>query len=225
VCFSPTADVVAGVVVGVAGVDALRHVRSRRELPLALLPATLAVHQFIEAFVWGEAGEDGAYARGGVATWLYLIIAFAVLPVLVPLAVTLADRARKPLRMAVFTGIGTVVAAVLLHATVRGPVYVAVEGHHLDYRVHLAHGGVVVALYVLVTCVPSLLSAYPHIRWFGMANLVAAAVLAWVDQGALISLWCLLAAVTSIAIAAHLRLANRVAVARPELSRSISGVP
>lgn len=85
-CFSAEADVVAAVVVGGIGVDALRHVRHRREVLLGALPMVFAVHQLIEAFVWW--GLDGRvdWEIGRAALWWYLAIAF-VLPVLVPLAV------------------------------------------------------------------------------------------------------------------------------------------
>jgi hypothetical protein len=44
VCFSPEADLLAGIVVGGVGIDALRHTRHRRYLPLALLPLLFALH-------------------------------------------------------------------------------------------------------------------------------------------------------------------------------------
>jgi hypothetical protein len=43
------------------------------------------------------------------------------------------------------------------------------------------------------------------VRWFGAVNLVAVALLAWIDHTAVISLWCAWAAITSIAIALHVR--------------------
>jgi len=48
VCFSAEADIVTGVAVGVVGVDCLRHVGNRRELPLASLPLLFAAHQLID---------------------------------------------------------------------------------------------------------------------------------------------------------------------------------
>ena len=62
-----------------------------------------------------------------------------------------------------------------------------------------------VAVCVLVTCGSLLLSVHGHVRWFGLVNLVAVGLLTWLDQGALVSLWCAWAAVTSVAIAVHVR--------------------
>ena len=41
-CYSPEADVVAGLMVGAIGIDAVRHVDDRRYLPLAAVPLVLA---------------------------------------------------------------------------------------------------------------------------------------------------------------------------------------
>ncbi len=56
-CFSADADLAAGVVVTVIGVDAIRRARTPKELPLAALPLLFGIHQLVEAFVWwGLAG-------------------------------------------------------------------------------------------------------------------------------------------------------------------------
>lgn len=204
-CFSPEVDLVAGVVVGAVGVESLRHVNRGSERVLAAFPIVLGVHQIVEALVWW--GLDGTIsaAIGRTATWIYLAIAFGVIPVLVPLAVaTLDDPANRP-RLAVFAALGAAVTAVLLHALVRGPVAASIEGHHVAYRVDLPAGGLIVVLYVIATCGSLMGSSNPRVRLYGAGNLVAVAALAALDRGALVSLWCAWAAVTSVAINLHLR--------------------
>ena len=60
---------------------------------------------------------------GSVALWAYLLIAFVVLPVFIPLAVIVLEptRRRKAI-MVPFALTGTVIAVILLAAMVRGPV-------------------------------------------------------------------------------------------------------
>jgi hypothetical protein len=172
---------------------------------LAVLPILLALHQLIESFVWW--GLEGTFpaALGQHAEWLYLTIAFGVLPVLVPLAVGALEPVSRRRLVGVFVGIGVVVAADLMHAVWRGPITTSVEGHHIAYRVDLTHGSWLVVLYVLATCGALLVSAHRHIRVYGAVNLVVVLLLAWLNQTALISLWCAWAAVTSLLIVAHLR--------------------
>nr|MDT0663956.1 DUF6629 family protein [Micromonospora sp. DSM 115978] len=203
--------VVAAAVIGAAGIDALRHARSRREVPLASLPLLFAAHTFVEAFVWwglrGQVG-DGVEA---VAVAVYLGFALVVLPVYAPttmLALEQGDGRWLPGRRGVVLAAvmaGVVTAAALAAALIRGPVTVRAEQHHVVYSVELWAGPVVVVLYLFATCGAFLVASRPFLRWFGAVNLVAVGVLAWLATHAVISLWCFWAAVVSIAIALHLR--------------------
>ncbi len=204
-CFSAEADLTAGVLVGVVAVDALRHAHRPTQLPLALLPLVLALHQLVEAVVWWGLGGDVAPAVTRAAEWLYLVIAFGVVPLLVPVAVgVLEPRTHRPLP-AVLVAVGALVAVTLTYAVVRGPVSASVQGHHIRYDVDLWHGGAFALLYVLATCGSMLISRYPQVRAYGMVNLGAVLVLAWLSRSGFVSLWCVWAAVTSVAIALHLR--------------------
>lgn len=204
-CFSASADLAMGVVVGAVGIDAVRHIRRPDERLLAALPIVLGAHQLVESVVWWGLEGDISEPVWRAAVWVYLTIAFAVVPVLVPLAVGALESVANRWRTAAFTSIGVAVAIVSMAGVVRGPVEARIDGHHIAYTVDLWHGGVIVGLYVLATCGSLLASGHRQVQWFGAANLAAVGLLAWLDQAALISLWCAWAAVTSLAIAAWLR--------------------
>jgi hypothetical protein len=204
-CFSATADLVVGTITVAAGVDAMAHVNRPAQRLVAALPLVLGTHQLVETLVWwgleGSVGES----TWRPAMWVYLAIAFGVVPVLVPLAVGALEPRMHGWRTTAFTSIGGAVSITLMWAVVRGPVSASIEERHITYDVDLWNGGFIVAMYVLVTCGSLLVSRRREVRWFGAVNLVAVAVLAWLAQTALISLWCAWAAVTSVAIAIMLR--------------------
>jgi hypothetical protein len=210
VCFSPQADVVGGVVVAAIGVDAFRNLRGRSSyLLLASLPLVLGVHQLIEAFVWWGLKGDVPHTLGRVALWAYLLIAFVVLPMFVPLAVlAIEPTARRRWRMAPFVAVGAGVTAVLFAAMLRSPIDVVEHPYHLEYVVRISHGGFVVGLYVVAVCGALLFSGYRHVEIFGFANLVAVVLLAWLTLDGFASLWCGYAAVSSGAISLHMRYAK-----------------
>lgn len=204
-CFSATADLVIGGVAVAAGLDAVRHVRRPAQHWVAALPLVLGVHQMMESPVWLGLGGDVADSVWRPAMWAYLAVAFGLVPVMVPLTVgALEPEVHRP-RMAAFTLLGVSVATALTYAVVRGPVEAAIEGHHIAYTVDLWQGGLLVFLYVLATCGSLFASSHRSVRWFGAVNLVAVALLAWLDQAAFISLWCAWAAITSVTIALWLR--------------------
>lgn len=55
-CWSATADLVAGAGVAAVGVACVARVRSARDLPLAALPLLLGAHQLVESAVWDADG-------------------------------------------------------------------------------------------------------------------------------------------------------------------------
>jgi hypothetical protein len=206
-CFSPQADLVGGLAIGAIGVDVVRHVNRRRDrMLLAALPLLLGAHQLDEAFVWwGQQGHVPS-GVGRVALWIYLLIAFVVLPIFVPVAVYALEPAKRRKQLMIpFIVIGVSVAVWLFVAMVRGPLGVTVHPYHLAYTIKPGHGLVVISLYVIACCGTLLFSGYRHVVFFGAINLVAVAVIAKLTVDGFASVWCGWAAVTSGVIALHMR--------------------
>lgn len=205
-CFSPEVDVAAGIVVGALGIDAVRHVSNRRYLGLAAIPLVLGIHQLIEAVAWWGLQGKVDPATGESAVTLYLALAFVVVPLLVPVAIIgIEPELRRRRWMMPSAVAGCVAASVLAMALADGPVRAAIGGRYIAYSVDLEHGGLIVVLYVVATCVPLLMSSHRRLVTFGSANILVVAGLSWLQGTGLISLWCAWAAVGSIVIAAYVR--------------------
>jgi hypothetical protein len=207
VCFSAQTDLIGGVVIGAIGIDTLRHVGDRREyLPLAALPLMFAGHQLTEAFVWWGLQGHVSETVGEVATWLYLLFAFVLLPTYVPVAVLVAEPPgprRRRLRW--FVVVGVVVSMLLLAAMLRGPVTSSLADWHIRYGTGIDAVVPIVGAYILATCGSFIFSTNRILVRFGVVNLVAVVVFAiFVIQG-FASLWCAWAALASGAFALHLR--------------------
>lgn len=206
-CFSPEADLVGGLVISSVGIDALRHAGPRpARLALGALPLLLGLHQLTEAFVWWGLQGDVPGSWTSPATWIYLLVAFVVLPPYVPLMVrALEPRGVRRHVMTAFAALGVVVAGLLLAAMLHGPVRSRLGDHHIVYTTGLSADLLVIGAYVAATCGSALFSSHRPIAWFGAANLVAVGVIAYLTVDGFASVWCAWAAVTSIAIAWHLR--------------------
>ncbi len=208
-CLSAEADLVAGIVVSGAGIEALRRVRSRRNLPLALLPLLFGVHQLIETFTWWELQDKVPQVVGTAAVWVYLVIAFVVVPVVVPAALACAETVHRRRRwMIPLVALGAVVAGILLLRLISSPPHAAIACRYLQYHTNLSYGGQIAALYVAATCGPALLASNRRIAAFGVANLAMVGLLGWLLAAGVISLWCAWAAITSLVIVLHLRRAE-----------------
>ena len=204
-CLSVQFDVVVGVAISIVAIDAVSHHRTERELPLALLPAVLAVHTFLSAVIW--LGVDGAVSEQTAqsASVLYLFIAYALLPIYLPIAVLLLDPPGWH-RNAVLgmCAIGAIPAIGYGYALMEGRGTASPDDYYIAFGVE-GTAGVLGVLYVVSTCGALLLSgSAPLIAW-GLVNTVAvSALVAWNSLG-LPALWCLWAAVTSGFVAWYLR--------------------
>ena len=113
-CFAPEADAVVGGIILAVGVDALRHVGSPKQLPLAALPVLFGLHQLTEAFVWWGLQGHVSESIERVAIWIWLLFAFVMLPVLLPIAVDLVESSGVRRRViGACAGVGLVVAIAL----------------------------------------------------------------------------------------------------------------
>lgn len=209
-CFSPEGDLIGGIVVTGIGIDACRHVRGRFDHRLlAAFPLLLGAHQITETFVWWGLQGVVPLSVGLVAMWIYLIVAFAVLPIVVPVVImVLEPTKRRKWRIAPFLAIGLVVSGILLEAMLRTHPTVHLGAYHLSYTIGLQHGIVIIGFYLVAACGPLLASGFPDIVYFGLANLVAVVILARLSADGFASLWCFYAALASGAIVLHMRYAK-----------------
>ena len=219
-CFSPEGDLVGGLVVTAIGIDVVRHVEHRRDvMALAGFTLLLGFHQIDEAFVWFGLQGVVPHGLGRVAMWIYLLIAFVVLPVLVPLMVlVLEPTARRRWLIAPFLAIGAGVATVLLVTMIRNGPAVKLGAFHLAYTIGLDHGVEIIGLYIVATCGSLLASGRRPIMAFGVVNLVAVVILARLSADGFASLWCFYAALSCGAIALYVRYHHPSRVAAPVAS-------
>lgn len=205
-CYSPEADLVAGVVVGAAGIDALRHVDDRRDLALAAVPLFLAAHQLIEAVGWWGLQDRVPEMAGTLAIGAYLVIAMGVVPALVPYAVMRTERDPTRRRLMVpLVALGAGVSMVLLFALSSGPYGATIGGRYIAYETTLPWTGAVGAGYVIAVCAPLLLSTHRRLVLFGVINIPVVLGLTALLSAGFISLWCVWAAVSSIVVTRHIR--------------------
>jgi hypothetical protein len=209
VCWSATADLVAGSAVGAVGVASLLSVRRIREVPLAGLPLLLGAHQWTEVVVWwGQEGRVGP-ATAATARTLWAVIAFPLLPVLLPVAVLLVAAPSRRRVLLALVLVGTAASAALLGAVADGPVSAEVAGHTLRYGVGVPLPQLVGVGYVLATVGALLVSGQRDIRLLGIVCGLGAAACLTLWQAAFVSTWCALAAVASLFVLRWITRAHR----------------
>ena len=199
-CFSAQADLASGAVIGAIGAATLAKVRAPREIVLAAMPLAFALHQLTESFVWRELDAGHTPAMGAAVT-LYLVFAWILLPVLVPLAILLVEPpGPRRRRLLPFVVMGGLAGAYLAVAVVNGDASAHATQHTIQYGGAGRYAWIATVLYVVATCGAPLLSGFRAIVWFGVANVAAVAVIVTIQTEGLTSVWCLWAAVVSVLI-------------------------
>lgn len=196
-CWSATADLVAGTAIAAVGaVCVARTVRARRprDLPLAALPLLLGAHQILESVLWRSGGGTGS------ATLAWAVIALPVLALWVPAGVVCAAPRRARGWLLIPLAAGAVTAAGLAYALATRTVTAEIRGHTVGYALGLPHAGLLVAGYLLATVGSLLLSADRGLVLLGVLVAAGAAVCVALWRWEFISTWCAFAAVCSVAL-------------------------
>ncbi|WP_416982547.1 DUF6629 family protein [Streptomyces sp. T028] len=191
-CWSATADLVAGAGIAVVGVASVGRVRERRDLPLAALPLLLGAHQIVESVVWHRGGG------GGPATYVWAVIALPLLAVWVPFGVWCAAAPTARRRLVLPLAVGVATAAVLAYGLADGPVTAEIHGRTVGYAFGLPNPAVLVVGYLMAT-VGSLLLSGDRRLWLLGALVGVGAPACWaLWRLEFVSTWCALAAVCSM---------------------------
>lgn len=204
-CFSPEVDVIVGSAITVVAIDALRHAPNRRSLPLALLPAAFAIHTFQSALVWCGFSNLVPLWLSNAAEFGYLLFAFAILPMYVPLAIGLIEPVAWR-RRALFNleWLGVIGGTAYAYALIQGSGSATACNLYIDFSIAGANP-VAGWIYPVATLGAALLSSHRALFMWGLSNvLVVGCLLIWNQRG-LPSLWCFYAAATSVFIAWFVR--------------------
>jgi hypothetical protein len=203
-CFSATANFVGSTVLGGAGVATLMHVKHRRELLFASLPALFAVHQFMEGFVWLGLGGTLSPAVAHDMGAAFMLYAQGLLPFLLPLSVLLFEPNQKARRrMIPFFVIGVATALYILWALTAFPTEIYIRQNTIVYINPATNNTFVALAYVVATCGTLFFSHIRMMVLFGAANLLILLAVMAFKRYAFTSLWCAYAAVASVIILAY----------------------
>ncbi|KUM74402.1 DUF6629 family protein [Streptomyces griseorubiginosus] len=193
-CWSATADLVAGAAITSVGVACVAGTRRAGDLPLAALPLLLGAHQLVEAQVWHMGGGTGA------ATLAWAVIALPLLALWVPAGVWCASARRARRRVTPLVLLGTATAAFLAYGLATRPVRAEIRGHTMAYVIGLPHAQLLVAGYLVATVGALLLSGERRLNVLGIL-VGAGALVCWLLwRLEFVSTWCALAALCSVVL-------------------------
>ena len=201
-CFSPTASFTAGILLTATGCVTISNTPNRRSVLFASIPLLFGVQQLAEGFVWlSLLGSPGADRFAWQWAHLYSLFAFALWPMLIPLAVLLVEPAgRRRMAIAGATVAGWATGLILLYSIMTYDLHPEIARNSIAYHFYAPGPEWGLWVYLGATCGACLVSSQSFVRWFGALMLAGAAVSYMLYVHTFISTWCFFAALLSMMI-------------------------
>lgn len=212
-CFSAGASFGAGIVLSAIGAATLSEAKTPAEKFFGCIPLLFATQQCSEGLLW-LALSNPAYAEWKqFGTYGFLIFAYTVWPVWLPIALTWLEQDRRRRKMLLFLGgIGIAVSGYFLYCLFTFSIQVTIADLHIAYKPDfpLSLKYISITLYAIATILPSFVSSRKRMWTLGVTLIVSYGFTFLVYTNHIVSVWCFFATLISVAVwvvlrAMHLR--------------------
>lgn len=211
-CFSAGASFTSGVLLTVVGTETLRKVHKPSQLAFAGITLFFAFQQYIEGVLWTVLPGHGYPVLQKNLTYIFMIMAQVIWPLLIPLSVLLMeeDKLRKRILLALLpAGLG--VALYFFYRIVSYDLRAAISGCHVVYQSAVPDPSrkVPMFFYLCATLLPFFVSSLKRAYLMGLIMTFSFIVSAAFYREYLTSVWCFFAAIMSFVIFYIIRDSNK----------------
>ncbi len=202
-CFSAEVSFGASAVITTIGVVSYKKANKTPLRYIAMIPIFFGMQQFSEGFVWLSKLYTEFAAFDGLSTYTFIFFAWIIWPIYIPFAMwkNEANGIRKK-TLGVFTIIGCIVAAGLIFYMLTKGIKSEIHGHSIHYEFDTKHPlkWLMIPLYFTSVVLSTVVSSVTKMWWLGVANTILFSLTKIYIADKVISVWCFLAAFTSILI-------------------------
>jgi hypothetical protein len=203
-CFSAQASFTASALLALIGIAALMKARHQRPLLLfATIPFLFSIQQLCEGIIWMTDSTSPAGFAHSVATHMYLIFAYLIWPLWMPLSILALEGARWR-RFACYTALCVALCFSMFTITqmVQTGFWARIDHSHISYPYYGSNFNFSLAsfLYLYATGIPLLAS---HMRYTWLLAAAVCGSLAFTTHwyhAHVTSIWCFFAAILSALI-------------------------
>ena len=199
-CFSAEASFAGGIVISAIGVATVTKVHKSSQLVFASIPLFFGIQQITEGVLWLTLPNPDNVSIQKFSTYLFLIMADVLWPMMIPLSVFFMEenqKKKKILRLLLILGacLSTYYATCLVLFNVNPEIM----GYHIHYHTGFPKSLALItfAIYLTVTITPLFISSIKKTHLLGMLMFLSCAVTAIFFTQYLTSVWCFFAALIS----------------------------
>jgi hypothetical protein len=202
-CFSAGASFAGGVVISAIGLATQGKVRKPSQRLFAVIPLLFGLQQFAEGILWITL-KSGEHAwLQSAATYIFLITALVIWPVMIPLSMWLMEEVK--LRKRILAGLivtGGILSLFYAFCLISYNVTPQINSFHIQYVDDFPRTLVDIAFifYLVSTIAPLFVSSVRRMWLFGILITASCIVTGILFSYYLTSVWCFFAALISVTI-------------------------
>jgi hypothetical protein len=199
-CFSPEASFAGGVIISAIGIATVREVHKPSQLIFASIPLFFGIQQFIEGSLWVTLPHLEYRNLQVIGTYLFLVMADVLWPIMIPLSVLFMEKNKKKVRiLKVLLVLGILLSSYYVFCLLFFNVTPKIMGYHIQYDTDFPKSIAIMAfiLYLIVTITPLFISSIKRTHLLGMLMFLSCLVTAIFFTQYLTSVWCFFAALIS----------------------------
>jgi hypothetical protein len=202
-CFSASASFGAAAVLTVIGVVSIKKVHHPSQIVFACIPFMFAAQQLSEGVLWLTIPNKQYSSLQNIATYIYLIFAQTIWPLLVPVAILLLEKEQtRKLPQRIFVVMGLLASIFLTYCLINYSVEAKIESFHIYYIQHYPKTPRIffTAFYLIAIIAPSFFSHIKRMWMIGIAIFFSFSISFIFYKLYLISVWCFFASLISISV-------------------------
>jgi hypothetical protein len=202
-CFSAGASFAGGVVISAIGVASVKKVRKPSQRLFAVIPLLFGFQQFAEGVLWITLRSGEYDWLQSAATYIFLITALVIWPVMIPLSMWLMEEVK--MRKKILTGLiitGGILSLFYAFCLISYNISPQINGFHIQYVDYFPRTLVNIAFifYLVSTIAPLFVSSVRRMWIFGILIAVSCIITGIFFAQYLTSVWCFFAALISVVI-------------------------
>lgn len=199
-CFSPEASFTGGIIISAIGILTIKKVHNPSQILFASIPLFFGFQQFAEGSLWLmlRSTENNLFKE--ISTYVFLIMAKVIWPVLIPLSVLLIEESKRKKKILVaLLPFGFILSGYYAFCLLSFTVTPVIEGFHIRYQNDFPESFAMTAFifYLTATITPLFVSSVKKTHLLGILMAVSCIVTAIFFTQFLTSVWCFFAALIS----------------------------
>jgi hypothetical protein len=199
-CFSPEASFAGGIIISTIGIATITKVHKPTQLLFASIPLFFGIQQIVEGVLWLTIPNPEYINLQYIATYIFLIMADFLWPMMIPLSVWFMEEKKKRKRgLLILLILGSLLSFYYAYCLVFYNVNPEISGYHIFYKTDFPGSLSMPAfiVYLIVTITPLFVSSIKRTHLMGVLMFLSCLVTAIFFTQYLTSVWCFFAALIS----------------------------